>query len=48
LKPKKKVLRRFQKRFFLRFHISIILSATATTGLLSSKALLAFGPNHIH
>ena len=30
----------FRKRFFLRLHMFLILTATALTGLLASKALL--------
>jgi hypothetical protein len=47
LKPKKKFLRQFQKRFFLRFHMSLILGATTATGLLSSKALLILGLDNL-
>ena len=47
MKPKKKFLRKFQKRFFLRFHMSLILSATTATGLLSSKALLSLGLDNL-
>jgi hypothetical protein len=47
LKPKNKFFRKFQKRFFLRFHMSLILSATTATGLLSSKALLNLGLDNL-
>lgn len=33
-------MRRFRERFFLRFHMSLILMATALSGLLATKLLL--------
>lgn len=37
---KDKFIRRFQKRFLLRFHMSLILLATCLSGVLFSKLLL--------
>jgi hypothetical protein len=39
-RSKNRFIRRFKERFFLRFHMSLILIATALTGLLVSKLLL--------
>jgi len=40
---KAKFVRRFQKRFLLRFHMSLILLATCLSGVLFSKLLLYLG-----
>lgn len=45
--PKTKFFRNFQKRFFLRFHMSLILGATTATGLLSTKGLLSLGVDNV-
>lgn len=41
--PKTAFLRRFKARFFVRFHMALILVGTALSGLLASKALLEAG-----
>lgn len=40
LAKKHKFLKRIKERFFLRFHMSLILIATALSGLLATKLLL--------
>jgi hypothetical protein len=41
-KTRLRFIKRFKERFFLRFHMSLILIAAALTGLLTSKLLLLF------
>ncbi len=40
---RKRFLRRIRERFFVRFHMALILVATALSGLLASKVLLEAG-----
>src|SRR5512144_2093867 len=40
---KKSFVRRIRARFLVRFHMALILVATALSGLLASKALLEAG-----
>ncbi len=42
LSKKHQFIRRIEERFFLRFHMSLILTATALSGLLATKVLLFF------
>jgi hypothetical protein len=46
-KAQKTFMRRLQARFFLRFHMSLILLATALSGVLSSKLLLLLDINFL-
>jgi hypothetical protein len=39
-RKKERFIRRFRKRFLLRFHMSLILAATCLSGALFSKFLL--------
>lgn len=43
----KSFMRRFKERFFLRFHMSLILMATILSGLLATKLLLFLQVNNI-
>ena len=44
---KYRFLRKFKERFFLRFHMSLILIGTGLTGLLGTRLLLACGVENV-